>query len=57
MNLEEDEMTIDICWECRRMIYELENLGIKFANCEACKDTIIELDPTIGNDNCRNAVR
>lgn len=57
MNLEEDETTTDICWECRRMIYELENLGIKFANCEACKDTIIRPDPTIGNDNCRNAVR
>jgi hypothetical protein len=51
MNLEEDEMTTDRCWECRRMIYELENLGVKFANCETCKDATKQQGSTIDDDN------
>ena len=39
-NLEE-EMTVDKCLECLRLINELENIGIKFANCDTCKDTTI----------------
>jgi ribosomal protein L37AE/L43A len=45
-NLEEEETTSEKCLECRRTIHELENLGVKFANCETCKDTIIRIGPT-----------
>lgn len=41
MNVEEDEIVADKCLTCRRVMNELENLGVKFANCGTCKDAIM----------------
>lgn len=36
--MKEDEITVNKCIECRRVICELENLGVKFANCTICEN-------------------